>query len=62
MPDSTMCSGIGCTNKDLCYRHTAKPTSYTDEDGEVHEYQSYFKTPPIKQDGSCDYYWPRASK
>ena len=52
MPDISMCTGGECPNKQLCYRFTAKPS----------DYQTYFKNPPIEQDNTCKYYWPRASK
>ena len=42
-----MCTGDGCPKKQMCYRHTAKAS----------DYQSYFMTPPIKEDGTCEYYW-----
>jgi hypothetical protein len=47
MPDIAKCSGEGCLDKQNCYRFTAK----------ADEYQSYFMTPPIKDDGTCEYYW-----
>jgi hypothetical protein len=47
MPDIAKCSGEGCLDKHNCYRHTAKAS----------DYQSYFMTPPIKDDGTCEYYW-----
>ena len=46
MPDITMCSGEECSEKQSCYRFTAKAS----------DYQSYFMTPPVK-DGQCDHYW-----
>jgi hypothetical protein len=42
-----MCTGEQCQKKQMCYRHTAKAS----------DYQSYFMTPPIKEDGTCEYYW-----
>ena len=42
-----MCPGDGCPNKQMCYRHTAKAS----------DYQSFFMTTPIKEDGTCEYYW-----
>lgn len=48
MPDITMCTGKGCAVKDRCYRYTAKPSRYG---------QSYFSTPPVEADGTCDYFW-----
>lgn len=53
MPDITMCSGKDCPHKMLCYRFTAKPSERR---------QSYFKTPPIKEDGSCENYYPNHSE
>ena len=50
MPDITMCNGTGCPRKDSCYRHTAVPSEYR---------QSFFMNPPLKEDGSCEYYWVR---
>lgn len=47
MPDIAMCPGDGCEKKQMCYRYTAKAS----------DYQSYFMTPPIKEDGTCEYYW-----
>lgn len=41
MPDIAMCRGDGCTAKDKCYRHTAKPTPLR---------QSWFVTPPGKDE------------
>jgi hypothetical protein len=46
MPDITMCPGDGCQKQHMCYRHTAKAS----------DYQSYFMTPPMKEDGECDYF------
>jgi metallophosphoesterase superfamily enzyme len=37
MPDITLCRGEGCTIKEECYRHTAKPS----------ERQAYFVEPPF---------------
>jgi len=47
MPDITMCPGTDCSQKEKCYRFTAKPDEY---------WQSYFIEAPIK-DGKCEYYW-----
>ena len=46
MPDITMCPGDGCQKKQMCYRYTAKASNY----------QSYFMTPPMKEDGECDHF------
>lgn len=46
MTDITKCKGIGCPQKENCYRFTAT----------ADEYQSYFVESPIK-DGKCDMYW-----
>lgn len=43
MPDISMCKGTGCPVKKECYRFTAKPS----------DYQSYFVTPPLEEDGTC---------
>jgi len=47
MPDISKCSGEGCLDKQNCYRFTAKAS----------EYQLMFMTPPMKEDGVCDYFW-----
>jgi len=47
VPDISMCQGDECPLKEKCYRYLAKPN----------EYQSYFVTPPYKDDGSCDHLW-----
>jgi hypothetical protein len=47
MSDITMCKGTGCPFKEGCYRYTAKPNEYR---------QSYFMTPPLKED-RCEMYW-----
>lgn len=46
MPDITMCSGEKCPLKQICYRHTAKPS----------DYQSYFTKAPVLG-GTCEYFW-----
>ena len=48
MPDIAMCSGLDCPVKNDCYRHTAEFNEYG---------QSYFQTPPLKDDGTCNYFW-----
>jgi hypothetical protein len=48
MPDIAMCSGEGCTRRDTCYRHTAKPSEH---------WQSWFSVPPLASDGTCPWYW-----
>lgn len=47
MPDISMCSGENCPLKEKCYRHKAKPS----------DYQTYFLNPPVKEDGTCEYFW-----
>lgn len=47
MPDISMCTGIGCKDKDECYRHTAKHTP---------EWQTFFTEPP-GTDKNCGYFW-----
>jgi len=47
MPDIAMCTGDECQKKQMCYRYTAKAS----------DYQSYFMTPPVKEDGTCEYFW-----
>ena len=44
MPDISKCSGTDCPHKEKCYRFTAP----ADE---------YFVNPPIKEDGTCDFFW-----
>lgn len=53
MPDITMCYGEGCPQKESCYRYLATPDEYR---------QSYFTTPPVKEDKTCDYYWKYNTK
>jgi hypothetical protein len=45
MADITMCSGERCPLKQICYRHTAKPS----------ERQSYFAQSPVLG-GTCEYF------
>jgi len=47
MPDISKCTGVNCPMKNKCYRYTSVDSYY----------QSYFTTPPIKEDGECEYYW-----
>jgi hypothetical protein len=47
MPDITMCNGVGCEIKEICYRYKATPSEFM---------QSYFFTTPNKG-LNCDYYW-----
>jgi len=47
MPDIAMCRGEGCPRKAECYRHRAVPTPRR---------QPYYATPPMRPDGSCDYF------
>ncbi len=53
MPDITMCTGEACNKKNSCYRYTA--------DSDIRG-QSYFVTPPVKEDGTCDSYWKISKK
>jgi hypothetical protein len=53
MPDISMCPGEGCPNKESCYRYLAKPDKY---------WQAYFVGSPVKEDGTCDYYWKYNTK
>lgn len=46
MPDISKCPTTDCPKKQMCYRYTAKAS----------DYQSYFMTPPIKEDGTCEYF------
>lgn len=48
MPDISLCSGNNCNLKENCYRYKANPNPYR---------QSYFGNPPLKEDGSCLYFW-----
>lgn len=50
MPDIAMCSGEGCPQRNRCYRATATPSTHR---------QTYFATPPVKADGTCDHFWQR---
>ena len=45
--DITMCNGIGCEMKEICYRYKATPSKFR---------QSYFFNSPNKG-LECDYYW-----
>lgn len=49
MPDISKCKGEGCPLKETCYRFTVEPNKFM---------QSYFMNAPIKEDNTCDYYWP----
>lgn len=49
MPDITMCTGVGCPQRDQCYRATVAPLEHR---------QSYFQTPPVQADGTCAYFSP----
>ena len=49
MPDITMCKGEDCPMKETCYRFTANANEFM---------QSYFMNAPIKEDKTCDHYWP----
>ena len=53
MPDITQCKGIKCELRHSCYRYLANP---------FHFRQSYFTETPLKEDGSCDYYWEHKPK
>jgi hypothetical protein len=53
MPDISMCKGTDCPLKETCYRYKATPSEFM---------QAYFTIPPIKNDGTCDYYWKDESK
>lgn len=48
MVDICKCTGEGCPRKENCYRYTAQSYEYL---------QSYFTTPPLKEDGTCDRFW-----
>jgi len=52
MPDITMCNGVGCEIKEICYRYKATPSEFM---------QSYFFTAPNKG-LECDYYWKFKNK
>jgi hypothetical protein len=53
MPDIAMCEGTGCPRKESCHRFTATPSEYR---------QSYFETPPVKEDGRCEMCWGDAAQ
>ena len=46
MADISMCRGVGCDVKDLCYRHTARMDEYQ-------TMSSFDKT----KNGNCEYFW-----
>lgn len=48
MSDITMCSGVGCVVRSVCYRHTATQDSRN---------QSWFSEIPGGDD-NCPEYWP----
>jgi len=53
MADITMCYGLGCKLKDMCYRHTAPEGMW----------QAYFTNPPHTNKGKkCEMFWGDASK
>ena len=47
-PDFPMCSGGDCPLKHSCHRYKVRPSEFR---------QAYFRIPPVKEDGSCNYYW-----
>jgi hypothetical protein len=47
MPDIFMCRNEQCSQKENCYRFTARPEHY--------QYYGDFKQ---DENGKCDYYWP----
>jgi hypothetical protein len=51
MSDITMCEGTNCPHKEKCHRFTAPINEYA---------QAYFEKPPIKEDGTCDFFWGQA--
>ena len=49
MSDISKCDpGESCPHREKCYRFTAPADEY---------YQAYFAEPPIKKDGTCDFFW-----
>ena len=52
MADITMCRGIDCDKKDLCYRHTAR----------MDEYQSVSDFDKAQKNGDCEYFWTNSNK
>ena len=49
MPDMSMCSGIECPLKEICYRYKAVPGFM----------QSHFAEVPYNsEEDKCDFYWP----
>jgi len=53
MADITMCRGIGCHQKDTCYRFTAEANEYR---------QSYFVKEPMQTPTECDHFWDTEEK
>ena len=51
MSDISKCPGTDCPHREKCYRFTAPTNEYR---------QTYFETPPIKEDGTCDLFWGQA--
>ena len=47
-----MCSGKGCELKSECYRYTAFENPHR---------QSFFTTPPVESDGTCEQFWRNES-
>lgn len=52
MADISKCRGIDCPLKENCVRYTAPEGVW----------QSWFFDVPIKEDGTCDYYWEDKKK
>ena len=48
MADISKCLGTDCPHREKCYRFTAPADEYG---------QAYFVKPPIKDDGTCDFFW-----
>ncbi len=53
MPDIVKCHAIHCKIRHTCYRYISQP---------YHFGQMYFDKPPMKEDGSCEYYWEHKPK
>ena len=49
-PDISKCNGLGCQNKETCYRYLAKADSYRQS------YAAFYVD--IDDKGNCEHYWP----
>lgn len=53
MPDIAMCFGVGCKDREQCYRFKAEPNPYR---------QSYADFKPKEGEGRCDDFVPAIAK